>query len=339
MPNPEKVLITGGHEVGGVASFAEGLAQGFTVLGIPAEVIPPSHILSHWRDLRDAKVLKILSTTAVYAAPFARRAICMAHGIPRAHRRGGLRMLAILGTWKFANACSGTQLVSVSRYTAVHLQALFEVRTDAVILNPVKPIFLESPGEPEQERCYVTFAGRLDPCKNLHRLLPAIRDLLGENPALRVCIIGEGSQKAALMDAVKGDPRFEFKGYVDDETLCSWLRRSKLFVSGNETEGLGISYLEALSQGCVVAMPASGGGLEVALDQVGKSVHLLPLSFDRAEVLSVLRRALVSHCAPIPMTAHSAEAVAEAYLCIDARFSTDGTCALPKREFAVGGWV
>ena len=336
---PSKVLITGGKEVGGVASFAEGLGQGFAALGVPSEVIPSSRIVLRWRDLRDPKILKILSTTAVYAAPFARRAICMAHGIPRAHQRGGLRMLAVLGTWKLANVCTGTQLVSVSMYTAVHLEALFNLRSDGVIRNPVKPIFLEPLEETEQERRYITFAGRLDPCKNLHRLVPSIRDLLDESPSLRVCIIGEGGQKEELEDAVKGDSRFEFKGYVNDLDLRTWLRRTKVFVSGNETEGLGITYLEALGQGCVVVMPACGGGLEIALDEIGRSVHLLPLSWERAAVLSVLRRALLSHCSPTPMTSYSPENVAEAYLRIDSKFSTDGTFATHERKAAVGECV
>ena len=181
--------------------------------------------------------------------------------------------------------------------------------------------------------------GRLNPCNNLHRLLPSIRDLLDENPGLRVCIIGEGAQREELEEAVRGDSRFEFKGYVNDLDLRRWLRRTKVFVSGNETEGLGIAYLEALSQGSAVVMPASGGGLEVALDQVGRSVHLLPLSFDRIEVLSVLRRSLASHCAPIPMAAYGAEEVARAYLRVDSRFSLAGkfmgcSSALVKDEVA-----
>src|SRR5260370_18268639 len=148
MAIPEKILITGGREIGGIASFAEGLAEGVTAVGIPTEIVPPSRILSHWRELRDARVLKVLSTTAVYAAPFARRAICMAHGIPRANRRGGLRMLGILATWKLANVCSGTQLVSVSLYTAVHLEALFNLRSGAVIPNPSKYALPAGPEEP-----------------------------------------------------------------------------------------------------------------------------------------------------------------------------------------------
>lgn len=335
---PSKVLITGGREIGGVASFAEGLAEGFAALGIPSEVIPPLRVLSRWRELRDPKTLKILSTTAVYAVPFARRAICMAHGIPRAHHRGGLRMLAILAGWKLANSCAGAQVVSVSMYTAVHLEALFNLRSDGVILNPVKSLFLEPAEDLGADRSYVTFVGRLDPCKNLHRLLPVVGDLLDENPGLRACVIGDGPQKAELQDLVKGDPRFEFKGCVSDFDMRNWLRRTRVFVSGNETEGLGIAYLEALSQGCAVAMPASGGGLEVALKEIGRAVHLLPLSFDRRETLSVLRGSLTSQPAAVSLECHSAVEVAKSYLRIDSHFSLGGGGALCDAPTAKQDW-
>jgi glycosyltransferase involved in cell wall biosynthesis len=324
MPTPAKVLITGGREIGGIASLAEGLAQGFRTLGIPSEVIPPSRILSRWRDLRAPHVLKILSTEAVFAAPFARRAICIAHGVPRGDYQGWRKLLAIIGSFKLANACAGVQLVSVSHYTAATLRAIFNVRTDAVVHNPVKPLYLEADEEGPRERRYVTYVGRLVAAKNLHRILPAVRDLLDETPGLRACIIGDGEQRPLLEAMVGGDSRFEFRGKPDDLSVRECLRRTKVFVSGNEVEGFGISYLEALTQGCNVAMPACGGGLEISLDSVGKSVHLLPLSFDRVEVLSILRRSLTSRCAQIPATAYSAKEVAKAYLQVDSHFSPRG---------------
>lgn len=71
---PARVLITGGREIGGVASFADASRAGFRDLGVTAEIVSPLRIFARWRDLRDLRVLKILSTTAVFAAPFARRA-------------------------------------------------------------------------------------------------------------------------------------------------------------------------------------------------------------------------------------------------------------------------
>jgi glycosyltransferase involved in cell wall biosynthesis len=321
---PSKVLITGGHEIGGVRSFAEGLRAGFTELGIPVEIVSPSRILLLWRELRDPRILKILSTSAVFAAPFARRAICMAHGVPQAISQGLLRMLSIIGSYKLANVSSRAQLVSVSHYTAASLWAIFKVSSDAVIHNPVKRLYLEPDCGLPSERCYVTYVGRLSVAKNLHHILPAVRDLLDENPGLRMCVIGEGEERTRLEAMIDGDARFEFKGAPDDVSVRDWLRRTRIFVSGNVAEGFGITYLEALAQGCIVAMPASGGGLEISPENVGRSVQLFPLSLSRSEVLATLRRALSASWRPVDTTSFTAKAVAEAYLAVDAGISAQG---------------
>lgn len=322
--DPAKVLITGGCELGGVSSFAEGLRAGFSELGIPVEIVMPSRVFSRWRDLRDPRVLKILSTTAVFAAPFARRSICMAHGVPRADAQGWLKMIGILGSYKLANLVPGAQLIAVSHYTAVTLRALFNIATDAVVLNPVKPFYLEPDREPNRERRYITYVGRLVSAKNLHRMIPAIRDLLDETPGLRACVIGEGAMRLQLEAMVEGDARFEFKGAPSDAAVRDWLRRTRVFVSGNEVEGFGITYLEAMTQGCVVAMPASGGGLEIALEKVGASVQLLPLSWERSELLATLRRALREAWTPVNTEPYTVKATASCYLRAGARFSSDG---------------
>ena len=323
MPTPEKVLITGGHEVGGLTTFAAGLSQGFAALGIPSEVITPGEIFRRWRDLRDPGVLKVLSTTAVFAAPIARRAICVAHGFPCAAYQGWMKAVGILGSFKLAEL-SGAAVVAVSHYSAIHLKSLVDLRVDAVIHNPLQPLFLEPfPGSSET-RNYITYVGRLHVAKNLHRLMPAIRTLLRETPGLRACIVGEGEQRAALEEMAEGDSAVCFTGVQDSTGVRDWLRRTRIFISGCEVEALGISYLEALSQGCAVVMPASGGGLEVAPDLIGKAIHLLPLSFDPIEVLSVLRRVLAFDCAPVRMTAYRAEEVAKEYLRVDPSFSVAG---------------
>ncbi len=330
MAIPEKVLITGGREVGGLMAFAAGLSEGLTALGIPSEVVSPGRIFKRLRDLRDPSVLKILSTTGVFAALFGRRVICVAHGFPRADAQGWAKLLAIIASLKLINRCSGARLVAVSHYAAIHLRTIFNLKVDAVIHNPLKPLFLETFDNSAQMRNYVTYVGRLHPAKNLHRLMPVIRDLLAETPGLRACFIGDGDQRAALQNAVNGDPGFEFKGSLDSAEVRDWLRRTRVFFSGCETEALGISYVEALSQGCAVVMPACGGGLEIALDQIGARVYLLPLSFNREQVTAVLRRALSSTQTQLSMAAYQGKAVAEAYLRVDVGFSSVGKT---KRAF------
>ena len=311
---PSRVLITGGEPGGGLASFAEALAQGFTRLGIAAEVIPPGRILARWSDLRNPDVLKILSTTAVFAAPFARRALCVAHGFPRADVQGWPRLVAIVLSLKLASRFS--RLVAVSQYVAVHLGAIFNLRIDAVIHNPLHEAFVETAarGEP---RDLITFAGRLHPCKGLDRILPALVETLEENPGLRACMIGDGELRGVLIAMAGDHPRIEFTGPLTREQVRARLRRTRIFLSACETEALGIAYLEALSQGCIVAMPACGGGLEIAPDEVGRSIRLLPLPLCKARMVRVLRDALAEDenpsCAAAMESFHPA-AVAGRYL-------------------------
>jgi glycosyltransferase involved in cell wall biosynthesis len=314
---PVKVLITGGAPAGGLSSFAEALRAGFLALGIPAEVIPPRRIFSRWRDLRDPDVLKILSTTAVFAAPLARRAICVAHGFPRADAQGWLKLAGIVASYKLANRFA--QLAAVSHYAAVHLRAVFGLRVDAVIHNPLDELFFEGAGTGKHARDCVTFVGRLHPTKRLDRIFPAICALVEETPGLRATIAGGGSLRAEMEAQAGGDPRIEFTGPLPPERVRAQLRRTRVFVSGCETEALGIAYLEALSQGCVVAMPACGGGLEIAPGEIGRSIHLLPLPLESGSVLSVLRQALSAPGCQATLDGYQAAAIAQRYLELDGR--------------------
>lgn len=314
---PERVLITGGRGVGGVASFAEGLSYGFGELGIPSEIIAPSQIWRRWRELRDWRVLKVLSTTAALAVPLSRRTICIVHGVPYVPEQGWLKLVGFVASYKLTNANRHARLVSVSDYSSVHMHAFFNVAIDGVIRNPIKSTYVEPDGASHEERRYITYVGRLIPVKNVHRVLPAVRDLLDEDPKLRACIIGDGPLRSHLQQSVSGDPRFEFPDRPSDEEVRNYLRRTKVFISGHTTEGYGITYAEALSQGCVVAMPASGGGVEIALAEVGGRVQLLPINLDRQDVLSVLRRALQVTPQPMPMDNYTTKYAASAYLDID----------------------
>lgn len=321
---PSKVFITEGGQPGGVRSFAEGLGAGFAELGIAVEIVAASRLLRRWGELRNPRTLKILSTAAVFGAPLARRTLCMAHGVPCAAHQGWPTALAVLASFKISNASRGTQLVAVSDYAATHLQAIFGLRADAVIRNPVRSAFLESDPEPDRTRTAITYVGRLHRSKNVDKLLPAIRAILDENPGLSAWVIGDGPLRAPLEQSYGEDARIEFLGWLGLLQVRERLRLSRVFVSGNPVEPLGIAYLEALGQGCAVAMPACGGGLEIAPEQIGGRVHLFPLPMACADIAGALRRALRSARSQIELGTYSARAVAEAYLASDARFNAQG---------------
>lgn len=311
---PSKVLITGGREVGGLNVFAEGLAEGFRALGIFSQVMAPRRVFGMVREMRDPGIMKILSTSSVFAAPVARRAICMSHGVPRADAQGWPTMLGVVASYKLANRCRDARFVAVSDYTAVHLRSLFNLRVDAVIRNPMQSLFFER--YTEGERRYLTFAGRLISAKNAHRLLPAMCQLQKEHSELRVCVIGDGPMREELQASFPG---VEFTGNLSSIEVRGYLRKTKIFASGTEMEAFGIGYVEALSQGCVVAMPACGGGLEIAPHQIGKRIHLLPLSWDPAKVACVFRGALCASAtraadASADLAAYEPKVVAQRYL-------------------------
>lgn len=331
MEKPHKVLITGGHEVGGLRSFAATLSEGFRQLGIAAEIISPAQVWSRWRELRDPRILKILSTTAVFAAPFSRRALCVSHGCPCADVQGWAKVIGFLLSYKIANLSPDTPLICVSEYSAIHLVQIFNIRFDTVIRNPVQSLFLEPFTPIDGERRYITYVGRLHPSKNVNSLLSVIRTMLDERPDLRACIIGDGISREPLEGLYGGDDRIEFTGNLSSDQVCERLRLTKLFLSGNQTEPFGITFLEALSQGCIVAMPASGGGVEIAPDLIGKQIHLLPISLEHDGVARVLRRALDATCSALDLVPYTATAAASAYLKADACRFNPATRWIPRR--------
>jgi glycosyltransferase involved in cell wall biosynthesis len=321
---PSKVLISGGHEVGGVGSFADALRIGFTELGIPVEIVSPSQAILRYRELRDPRVLKILSTSAVFAAPLARRALCIAHGFPCAKHQGWMKTLAILGSYRLATMSRGSKLVVVSAYGAAHLESIFGLRVDAVVRNPVQPLFLEPcPADQQPPREAITYVGRLHYSKSIDRLIPAMRDVLDENPGMCAWIIGDGPMRSELERATAGDERFQFFGALSAVEVRDRLRRTRVFVSGCVTEGLGIAYIEALSQGCAVAMPATGGGLEIAPECVGHQIQLFSPSLDRRDVSSALRKAINITDSFVSVSGFAPRAIASAYLAIG-RPSSEG---------------
>jgi glycosyltransferase involved in cell wall biosynthesis len=254
--------------------------------------------------------------------------VCVAHGFPRADAQGWIKMLAILASYRLRGRSA--RLVAVSHYAQAHLIGIFNLRVDAVIHNPLNRLFLEERAGDAAARDCITFVGRLHPVKRLDRILPAICALVEETPGLRARIIGDGALRGQLEALAAGNPRVEFLGLLPPAAVRAWLRRTRVFVSGCETEALGIAYLEALSQGCAVVMPACGGGLEIAPGQIGKSIRLLPLTFGHQEILSVLREALSapgggalpSVCAPADIAAR--------YLELD-RERAAAALALPRR--------
>lgn len=61
-------------------------------------------------------------------------------------------------------------------------------------------------------------------------------------------------------------------------------------------------------------MPACGGGLEICLDEVGRSVQLFSLSYDQDSIVSAINKALHVNPEIIDLSSYRSDYVAAQYL-------------------------
>lgn len=309
----KKVIISAGREVGGLDAFARALAHGFGELGIEAEILPLKEILSKRRnELRDANVLKIFSTTAVFIAPFCKNVISVAHGLPRMDAQGFWRFAVILLSYRLASKYG--ILGCVSNYSKRNLKAFFNIQADGTIFNAVLPMFLDTDNKKIQ-RSYITYIGRLHSVKNVIAFLEPLKKISKLYPEFTIQIIGHGSDERAIRELTKDNDRFFVLPPKEPNEVAEILRKSEIFFSGCETEGLGISYIEALTQGAKVVMPNSGGGLEIAPKLIGKKIFTFDLSMDEDSIFGALEAAILSNSKDVfDITPFIPEKVATEYL-------------------------
>ncbi len=128
---------------------------------------------------------------------------------------------------------------------------------------------------------------RLDaPYKNIDLVCDAIIDT-----GIRTVIVGDGRLRPTLEQRY-GGRNIEFKGFVSDSIKRELLARSKVLVSASSVEGFGITLLEGLASGCLVAATDIGphrfidsGSNVIKFFSVGDNqalkdavIHLLTLS-------------------------------------------------------------
>jgi glycosyltransferase involved in cell wall biosynthesis len=150
---------------------------------------------------------------------------------------------------------------------------------------------------------YILFVGTLEPRKNLAGLLRAFANIAGEDPALRLVVVGA---RGWLYDDIFAQyerlglhERVRFAGFVPAEELPRWYQAATLFVYPSLYEGFGLPPLEAMACGTPVvtsnvsAMPEVVGEAGVTVDPTDEAAlgrAILRLWRD-AELRQRLRRA------------------------------------------------
>jgi glycosyltransferase involved in cell wall biosynthesis len=113
-----------------------------------------------------------------------------------------------------------------------------------------------SGGEPDKP--LLLYAGRLSAEKELEQLRP----ILDRRPDVRLAIVGDGPQRAALERTFAGTPAI-FAGYLRGDELTAAFASADLFVFPSRTETLGLVLLEAMASGCPVVAARAGGIVDI----------------------------------------------------------------------------
>jgi len=187
--------------------------------------------------LRDTKVL--LKTTNPIASSRHR-------GIAKALRR-----------WTYRTIFAWTDSVwTLSADEAEEMRVAFPAFRDRFtdVANPyVTPAMLAAPAAasaPTPGKTVITIA-RLTEQKRLDRLIAAFAEV--GDPAIRLLILGEGEDRAALEAQVRAlglSERVSMPGYVAD--VAAALHAADLFVLTSDYEGLPAALLEAMAANCPV---------------------------------------------------------------------------------------
>ncbi len=136
-------------------------------------------------------------------------------------------------------------------------------------------------------RRLVTYMGRIDPEKNVGKLMRAWRDLdLG--PDVRLAVMGDGVLGAKLRASYGELPGVHWLGFVaDEERRIDVLRGTDVFVLPSSVEGLSIALLEAMACGAVPLATDVGADGEV-VEGVGQVIDPLTLKTDLAPAIKGL---------------------------------------------------
>ena len=120
----------------------------------------------------------------------------------------------------------------------------------------------------------IIFVGKLIPLKNVDKIIDAITRI--NNEKIRLEIVGSGIEEKKLKQLVKDcgiQNQVEFVGKLQRELVFEHMANANLFCMPSYPETLGLTYLEAMSVGCV-PIGSQGEGIDgIIID--GKNGYLV----------------------------------------------------------------
>lgn len=224
----------------------------FSYLLILARKYKVKLIHAHW--VIPQGLLAILSRK-LRLVPNNVRILCTSHGGDLFSLQGGL--LQSLKRFTFRNSDHATVVSTAMRDRLVAMGC----RTDNVSIQPMG-VDLSRQFIPDKDAIKtrdIIFVGRLVEKKGVSTLIEAIKLLNNDHPAVKVTIVGDGPEKATLVQQCREsgvENQVEFAGSIPNERVPEFYQSAKIAVvpsiiaTDGDQEGLGLVAVEALGCGC-----------------------------------------------------------------------------------------
>ncbi len=204
-----------------------------------------------------------------------------------------------LRSWDRRAAGTADRYLANSTVTARAVREVYGI--EAEILPP-PPAMLpdgEEAATDGVEPGFLLCVARLLPYKNVDVLVEAVR----RTPGVRLVVVGDGPERAALEHRVRDLPRVRLVGRVDDAHL-RWLYRSCAALVAASYEDYGLSPLEAAAFGRPSVVLRDGGYLDTVREGVTGEFFDAP---DPDLVAEGVTRALARHWEPATLRSHADE--------------------------------
>jgi glycosyltransferase involved in cell wall biosynthesis len=235
--------------------------------------LKPDLIHSHW--LIPQGLLTAISTRFFCTTPF----IVTIHGADLFALKGKyfilLKAFVIKHAAKVAVVSNIMREVVEKQYPFVQNLEVLPMGVDGQIFNTYKRnrnYWLSQ--FPTEMR--ILFVGRLSEKKGVKYLLEAAAILLKENLEFKITIVGDGELRSGLQnyaDQISVGEYIEFLGSKPNSDLPDIYIQNDVFIgpsieaSSGDTEGLGLTFIEAGMSGCLILGTSVGGIEDVILEK------------------------------------------------------------------------
>jgi glycosyltransferase involved in cell wall biosynthesis len=288
--------------IGGIATHVEGLVKALRRMGVETDLYVGSH------DVRTLLLpfdipLKQYDVVHVQSLPYG----AFVFGVPLvvtvhspvleefAHYRNALKLASLPAVaLEKASLSRASAILAVSGQSRSDLLGMYRLAPERVdvIGNGVDCERFSGQRETASPSAWkrLLVVSRLEPRKNVKEAIEAVSEL--PRGTCHLEIAGDGSEKAALVQLAKtlgADEVVHFLGRVSESALPEVYSESAIFLTTSNSEGFGLSLLEAMSSGC--ACVASDIPTHRALIEHGVSGMIYG---SRSELVSSLKDLLSS---------------------------------------------